>query len=96
MGSGGKVSGSERALNGAAGAFNKRATAVAKLVEQVTSNQHVSTGDGSLDGLIGGLVSEIVASMGEFGENGVQAGATLLGHQAKNFHKVGQAGQPAR
>ena len=96
MGSGGKVSGSEGALNGAAGAFGKKATAVAKLVEQVRSNRHVSTGDGSLDGLIGGLVSAIVASMGEFGENGVQAGATLLEHQAKNFHKAGRAAQPAR
>ena len=95
MAGGGKVSGSEAALNGAASEFSKQAPAIARLVEQVRSNRHVSTGDGSLDGLIGGLVSAIVASMREFGENGVQAGATLLAQQAKNFHTVGQDVQPS-
>lgn len=95
MAGGGKVSGSEAALNGAAGEFSKQAPAIARLVEQVTAAQHVSTGDGSLDGLIGGLVSSIVASLGEFGEHGVQAGATLLAQQGKNFHTVGHDVQPA-
>ena len=40
------------ALNGAAGEFSKQAPAIARLVEQVTANQHVDTGDGSLDGLV--------------------------------------------
>lgn len=92
---GGKVSGSETALNGAAGEFRKHAPAVARLVEQVTANQHVDTGDGSLDGLVSGLVNAVVTSLGEFGENGVQAGAALLAQQAKNFHTVGHDVQPS-
>ena len=92
---GGKVSGSEDALNGAAGEFRKQAPAIAKLIEQVTANQHVDTGDGSLDGLVSGLVTAVVTSLGEFGENGVQAGATLLAEQAKNFHTVGHDVQPS-
>jgi hypothetical protein len=94
----GKVSGSQAALSGAAGQFNKQVPAIARLVEQVTANQHVDTGDGSLDGLVSSLVSAVVTSLGEFGENGVQAGATLLSQQAKNFHSVGndvQSGQPS-
>jgi hypothetical protein len=91
MSSGGKVTGSRAALTGAADEFSKHATAIARLVEQITAAQHVDTGDGSLNGLVGGLVSEIVASMGGFGEHGVQAGATALAQQATNFQHVGHA-----
>jgi hypothetical protein len=93
MSSGGKVTGSKAALSGAAEEFSKQATAIARLVEQITAAQHVDTGDGSLNGLVGGLVSEIVASMGGFGEHGVQAGATALAQQATNFQHVGHAAQ---
>lgn len=95
MAGGGKISGSEAALNGAAGEFRKQAPAIARLVEQITANQHVDTGDGSLDGLVSGLVTAVVTSMGEFGENGVQAAATLLAQQAKNFHTVAHDVQPS-
>jgi hypothetical protein len=94
MSGGGKVSGSEAALTGAAGEFSRQAPAIARLVQQLTANQHVSTGDGSLDGLVSALVTAVATSLGEFGENGVQAGAALLAQQARNFHGIGQDVQP--
>jgi hypothetical protein len=95
----GKVTGDHITLKTAHDSFNGQVKAIARLVEQVRGAQQVNTGDGSLDGLIGGLVSEIVAGIGEFGENGVQSGATVLAQMAANFQKVNQdvqsSGQPA-
>lgn len=93
MGSGGgKVAGTVDALNGAAGAFGGQVPVVARLAEIMTVGQHVDTGNGALDSLINGLVSQVASAVADFGKT-VQSDQDGLGKVAAGFAKLGQAVQ---
>lgn len=87
----GEVGATVSALITTAGNFNDQAPILGGVIEQVTAGQHVDTGDGSLDGLISGLLGEVASSLGEVGRTAVQGNAAVLIQTAKNFHTVGNA-----
>lgn len=91
VGDGGKVGATVSALTSTAGNFNDQAPILAGVIEQVTAGQHVDTGDGSLDGLISGLVGELASSLGGVGRTALQGNAAALMQTAKNFRTVASA-----
>jgi len=93
VGDAGNIGATVGALITTAGNFNDQAPILGGVIEQVTAGQHVDTGDGSLDGLISGLVGELASSLGGAGRTAVQGNAVALIQAAKNFQAVGNAVQ---